>query len=82
MQSTYKAELDRLDREGIITEVHEHTELINSIVPVMKEDGSLILCLDPKDLNKAIKRNQWYARSLHDILPKMQHQDSGMYYWT
>ena len=57
--------------EGIITEVHEHTEWINSIVPVMKEDGSLRLCLDPKDLNKAIERNQWYVRTLDDILPEL-----------
>ena len=57
-------------KEGIITEVHEHTEWINSIVPVMKEDGSPRPCLDPKDLNKAIKRNQWYARTLNDILPE------------
>ena len=57
MQSAYKAELDRLVKD-IIIEVHEHTEWINSIVPVMKEDGSLRLCLDPKDLNKAIERNQ------------------------
>ena len=71
MQSAYKAELDRLVKEGIITEVHEHTEWINSIVPVMKEDGSLRLCLDPKDLKKAIKRNQWYARTLDDILPEL-----------
>ena len=71
MQSAYKAELDRLVKEGIITEVHEHTELINSIVPVMKEDGSLRLCLDPKDLNKAIERNQWYARTLDDNLPEV-----------
>ena len=71
MQSAYKAELDRLVKEGIIKEVHEHTEWINSIVPVMKEDGSLRLCLDPKDLNKAIKRNQWYARTLDDILPEL-----------
>ena len=71
MQSVYKAELDRLVKEGIITGVYEHTEWINSIVPVMKEDGSLRLCLDPKDLNKAIKRNQWYARTLDDILPEL-----------
>ena len=63
MQSAYKAELDRLVKEGIITEIH--------VVPVMKEDGSLRLCLDPKDLNKAIKRNQWYARTLDDILPEL-----------
>ena len=61
MQSAYKAELDRLVKEGIITEVHEHIEWINSIVTVLKEDSSLRLCQDPKDLNKAIKRNQWYA---------------------
>ena len=71
MQSAYKAELDRLVREGIITEVHEHTEWINSIVPVMQEDSSLRLCLDPKDLNKVIKRNQWYSRTLDDILPEL-----------
>ena len=71
MQSAYKAELDRMVKEGIITEVHEHTEWINSIAPVMKEDGSLRLCLDPKDLNKAIKRNEWYARTLDDILPEL-----------
>ena len=71
MQSAYKAELDRLVKEGIITEVHEHKEWIKSIVPVMKEDDSLRLCLDPKDLNKAIERNQWYARTLDDILPEL-----------
>ena len=71
MQSAYKAELDGLMKEGIITEVHDHTEWINSIVPVVKEDGSLRLCLDPKDLNKAIERNQLYARTLDDILPEL-----------
>ena len=71
MQCAYKAELDRLVTEGIITEVHDHTAWINSVVPVVKEDSSLRLCLDPKDLNKAIKRNQWYARTLDDILPEL-----------
>ena len=66
MLSAYKAELDRLVKEGIITQVHNHTEWINSIVQVMKEDSSLRLCLDPKDLNKAIERNQWYSRTLDD----------------
>ena len=71
MQTAYKAELERLTKEGIITEVKEHTEWINSIVPVMKSNGSLRLCLDPKDLNKAIKRNQWYSRTIDDILPEL-----------
>ena len=71
MQTAYKTELERLTKEGIITEVKEHTEWINSIVPVMKPNGSLRLCLDPKDLNKAIERNQWYSRTIDDILPEL-----------
>ena len=71
MQDVYKAELERLTKEGIITKVKEHTEWINSIVPVMKPNGSLRLCLDPKDLNKAIERNQWYSRTIDDILPEL-----------
>ena len=71
MQDAYKAELERMSKEGIITEVKEHTEWINSIVPVMNPNGSLRLCLDPKDLNKAIKRNQWYSRTIDDILPEL-----------
>ena len=71
MQTAYKTELERLTKEGIITEVKEHTEWINSIVPVMKSNGSLGLCLDPKDLNKAIERNEWYSRTIDDILPEL-----------
>ena len=48
MQSAYKAELDRLVKEGIITEVWEHTDWIKSVMPVMKEDSSLSLCLTKK----------------------------------
>ena len=70
MQPAHKAELERLTKEGIITEVHKHTEWINSIVPVMKPDGSLRLCLNLKDLNKAIERNQRYSRMIEDILTR------------
>ncbi|MEE8207995.1 MAG: RNase H-like domain-containing protein, partial [Nitrosomonadaceae bacterium] len=71
LQIPYRKELDRLVKEGIITEVHQHTEWVNSIVPVRKTDGSLRLCLDPKDLNRAIERNQWYSRTMDDILPEL-----------
>ena len=71
MQSAYKAELNRLVKEGIITEVTEHTEWINRIVPVMKSNGSLRLRLDPKYLNKVIEKNQWYSRTIDDILPEL-----------
>ena len=42
MQPAYKTELERLVKEGIITEVYEHTEWINSIVPVMVVSGYVL----------------------------------------
>ena len=71
LKEAYKAELEKLVQLRVIQEVKEHTEWINSIVPVKKPDGSLRLCLDPKDLNKAIKRNRWYSRTIDDILPEL-----------
>ena len=71
MQSAYKAELDRLMQQNIITEANEHTEWVNSTVPVTKPDGGIRLFLGPKDLDKAIKRNQCYFRTLDDILPHL-----------
>ena len=43
-----------------------HKECTNSILLVRKADSSLILCLDLKDLNKNIERNQYYTRMLDD----------------
>ena len=67
----YKAKLERFTQLGVIKEVRERTEWINSIVPVKIPDGSLRLCLDPKDLNRAIERSQWYSRTVDDILPEL-----------
>ena len=51
------------------------TEWVNSIVPVSKPDGTIMLCLDPKDLNKATGRNQWYSRAIDDILLELEHSN-------
>ena len=70
-QAAYRAELDRLVKEGIIAEVHTHAQWITSITPVVKSDGHLRLCLNPKDLNKTIEWNQWYYRALDEQLPEL-----------
>ena len=52
---------------GIIETVQGHTDWINGVVPVSKPDGSIRLCLDPKDLNKSIKRNQYYTKTIDEV---------------
>ena len=75
LKPAYKAELKRLVQLGVTKEVQDHTEWIDSIVLVKKPDGSLRLCLDPKDLNKAVKCNQWYNKTIDDVLPELANSE-------
>jgi hypothetical protein len=44
----------------------------NSFVIVDKGEGKgLRICLDPQDLNTAIKREHYYTRTIDDIAPKL-----------
>ena len=71
LQEPLKAELERLVLQGIIAPVEKPTDWVNSIVCTTKSDGTIRLCLDPKDLNKAVKRPYHATRTLDDILPKL-----------
>lgn len=48
--------LNRMESTGIIDKVEVPTDWVNSMVVVEKPNGKLRICLDPKDLNTAIKR--------------------------
>jgi hypothetical protein len=70
----YKAELDEMIEDDIITEVTEPTEWVNSIVcNISKKDGKqkVRLCLDPKDVNKNIRCEHYYSRTIDEILPQL-----------
>ena len=42
---------------GIINKVEQPTEWVNPIVVVRKPNGDVRICLDPVDLNKAVREN-------------------------
>ena len=44
--------LDKMEKDGIIVKVNRPTDWVNSLVVREKPNGSLRVCLDPKDLNK------------------------------
>ena len=72
LRQPLKAELDKLEQESIISKVEKPTDWVNSFVCVTKPNGKLRLCLDPKDLNKAIKRPHYVTPTLDDITPKLK----------
>ena len=55
-----------------------HIDWTNSRVPVREATGSLRLCLDPKDLNKNIERNQNYTNPIDDLSTELH----GSKYFT
>ena len=71
----YKEELDKMLAEDIITPVTEPTDWVNSIVCSIKEPPGekkkARICLDPRDLNKNIKREHYYTRTIDEVLPQL-----------
>ena len=66
-----KEYLDDLEARGVIEKVERPTEWVNSMVITRKANGNLHLCLDPKPLNKALKRCHFPMPVIEDILPEL-----------
>ena len=62
-----EAELMEMKRLGIITEQVEPTPWVSSLTYPKKANGKLRVCLDPKDLNRAIIRENHKAPTLEEI---------------
>ena len=80
LRDDIKDELDDMESRGIITKLKEGkpTAWVNSLVYRRKPNGKLRICLDPKDLNKAISREHHVIPTLEEILPKL----SGAKYFS
>ena len=66
-----KPELDRLLEANIIFPVDTPTSWISALVVTVKKSGDIGLCMDPKPLNKALKRNHYPSPTIDDILPDL-----------
>ena len=73
IKAQLKEELERLHSLGIIVPVTEPTPWVSSMVVVRKPNGNLRICIDPKDLNKVLKRSHYPLPTIEDILPDLRH---------
>jgi len=61
-----------MEEQGIIVKETEPTDWVNALCVVKKpKTGKLRVCLDPWDLNKAIKRPHCPLPTLDDITPQL-----------
>ena len=83
LEFSLKKEIEFLVKLGILEEGKEHTDWVNSYVIVEKDTGNhhspnhtikkkLRICLDPRDLNEALKREPYHTHSVDEITAKLQ----------
>ena len=81
-EAAFKEKIEFLVKLGILEEVKEHTDWVNSYVIVEKDTGShhspnhtikkkLRICLDPRDLNEALEREPYHTHSVDEITAKL-----------
>ena len=63
---------------NIIVPIEEPTHWVNSMVVVDKPNAKLRICIDPRNLNQAIKRPHCAIPTTEEILSKME----GAKRWT
>jgi transposase InsO family protein len=71
LRDKLKMELEDLVKKNIICPVTEPTKWVNSLVVVLKKNGTLRLCLDPKDLNRAIQRELYPLPTIEDVATRL-----------
>ena len=62
---------DALEAQGVIAQVTTPTKWISSMVAVPRKNGKLRICLDPKDLNRAIQRENYQLPTVEDIATRL-----------
>lgn len=71
MQKDVKAKVAALVEKGILSRVDHPTDWISNMQPVRKPNGTIRLCIDPANLNKALKRNHFPMPAIEDVLPEL-----------
>ena len=67
LREELKAELQKMVEDDVIKKVDEPTAWVSSLTYSRKANGQLRICLDPKDLNQAIRRCHTKAPTLEEL---------------
>lgn len=70
IEERVKAELQRMEQQGVITKVTEPTEWPSYMIAVVK-GGKVRICLDPTELNKVMLREHYPMPVLEDVAQRV-----------
>ena len=70
LQNQIKEKLDEMVASGILAPVTEPTEWVSSMLVIVKPN-KLRICLDPRDLNKAIRREHYQMPTVEEVATRL-----------
>ena len=71
LKDRLKTELEKMEEMGVIIKQTEPKEWVNSLVLVVKPNKQLRVCIDPRDLNRAIYRQQFPMNTIEKVATKL-----------
>ena len=90
IQPKLKEELDRMLNLGVVRklDINEASDWVHALVIVIKPNGKLCVCLDPRTLNSVLHHNIHNAKRFVDIISKIKgfkyvsKRDADSGFWT
>ena len=70
LKSELKKHIEELEKMQVLKKVIEPTDWISSQV-VVRKGNKLRLCIDPRDLNKALKRSHYPMPTIEEVFPEL-----------
>lgn len=71
LMSKVREELCRIEENGIIEEVTQPTDWSTPMVPVLKKNGKVRICVDLKKLNEQVKRERFILPTPEEITAEL-----------
>ncbi|KAK3926502.1 hypothetical protein KUF71_014719 [Frankliniella fusca] len=71
IEEKVKNYIHKISKEGVVSPVEQPRSWVSHMLIREKPNGSIRVCLDPKDLNKAIKRNYYQIPSVEYIQSRL-----------
>ena len=66
-----QAELARMESLDVIEKVTGPISWVNSMVTITKPNGSIHICIDPRNLNEAIQREHYPIQTIEEVTTRM-----------
>lgn len=71
LREQVKNKLLEMQEQGIIAKVEGPTDWVNSMTVVKKPSGDIRICLDPRDLNNAIRREHFKLPTFEEVTARL-----------